>query len=293
MPNVDQFESVFKSASKVVYRPAPPRIETVAVVTDLSPSAAGDLAAQVKHFLRALGGDGTGDDGDSDTEWQGIDGSRTETVEQLLGLVEAGRPDLVVTYRNLHSAAWQWPHSLGRHLDVLTQATECPVLVIPHPSDRDVFEAAMGEAREIMALTDHLTGDGRLVDYAVAMAGPDATIFLAHVEDEATFERYMGVVERIAEINSDIARTAILGRLLKEPRDYIESCAAALAEVRPSLRVEIIVKTGHRLSECRDLIEAHGVDLLLMNTKDADQLAMHGLSYPLAVELRGTPILML
>jgi hypothetical protein len=35
------------------------------------------------------------------------------------------------------------------------------------------------------------------------------------------------------------------------------------------------------------------VDLLVMNTKDEDHSAMHGLAYPLAVELRGTPLLML
>ena len=54
-----------------------------------------------------------------------IAADRSETVEQLLDLVDRERLDLVVTYRNLHSAAWQWSHSLGRHLDVLTQATEC------------------------------------------------------------------------------------------------------------------------------------------------------------------------
>lgn len=30
-----------------------------------------------------------------------------------------------------------------------------------------------------------------------------------------------------------------------------------------------------------------------MHTKDEDQSAMHGLAYPLAVELRETPLLML
>ena len=37
----------------------------------------------------------------------------------------------------------------------------------------------------------------------------------------------------------------------------------------------------------------HEIDLLVFNTKDDDQLAMHGLAYPLAVEVRGIPILML
>ena len=35
------------------------------------------------------------------------------------------------------------------------------------------------------------------------------------------------------------------------------------------------------------------VDLLVLNTKDDDQLAMHGLAYPLAIELREIPLLLL
>ena len=50
---------------------------------------------------------------------------------------------------------------------------------------------------------------------------------------------------------------------------------------------------GHRLSEYKRLIGEHEVDLLVMNTKDAEQHAMHGMAYPLAVELRDIPLLML
>ena len=50
---------------------------------------------------------------------------------------------------------------------------------------------------------------------------------------------------------------------------------------------------GRRLVEYSRLIDEHEIDLLLMRTKDEDQLAMHGLAYPLAVELRKIPLLML
>jgi hypothetical protein len=40
-------------------------------------------------------------------------------------------------------------------------------------------------------------------------------------------------------------------------------------------------------------VDEHHVDLLVLNTKDEDQLAIHGLAYPLAVELRNTPLLLL
>ena len=35
------------------------------------------------------------------------------------------------------------------------------------------------------------------------------------------------------------------------------------------------------------------LNLLVLNTLDGEQLAMHGQAYPLAVELRGVPLLML
>jgi hypothetical protein len=50
---------------------------------------------------------------------------------------------------------------------------------------------------------------------------------------------------------------------------------------------------GRRLAEYQRLIEEHKIDLLVLNTMDEDQLAMHGLAYPLAVELRQIPLLML
>ena len=57
--------------------------------------------------------------------------------------------------------------------------------------------------------------------------------------------------------------------------------------------MEKIVTMGTRIQEYRDLIRSHKVDLLVMNTKDKDQLAMHGMAYPLAVELRELPLLLL
>ncbi len=80
---------------------------------------------------------------------------------------------------------------------------------------------------------------------------------------------------------------------MKDPADYIESCRIGLSKSAPSLEVESLVTSGHHLHEHRRLIEEHDVDLLVMNTKDEDQLAMHGLAYPLAIELRTIPLLML
>ena len=53
------------------------------------------------------------------------------------------------------------------------------------------------------------------------------------------------------------------------------------------------MKLGHLLADYRELVVENEIDLLVMYTKDEEQLAMHGIAYPLAVELRSTPLLML
>jgi nucleotide-binding universal stress UspA family protein len=281
--SVDQFESVFKAASKVAFRYAPRVFAKVAVVTDRDRPGADRVADRVQQFLAVLGGD---------LRWLTPPAGETETVAGLLGLVEREQPDLVVTYRNLHSTAWQWPHSLGRHLDVLTQATACAVMVIPHPNDETLFENAMNHTRTVMAATDHLAGDGRLVNCAVALTAVGGKLILGHIEDDMAFERYMQVIAKIPSIDTDNARETILAQLLKEPGDYVRTCREELSRQGVDITVEEVVATGHRLSEYRQLIDRHGVELLVMHTKDEDQLAMHGLAYPLAVELRHIPLLM-
>ena len=67
----------------------------------------------------------------------------------------------------------------------------------------------------------------------------------------------------------------------------------ALRKLSQELTIESIVASGHHIRAYRSLVEEHEVDLLVMNTKDEDQLAMHGLAYPLAVELHDIPLLML
>ena len=54
----------------------------------------------------------------------------------------------------------------------------------------------------------------------------------------------------------------------------------------------VVVEDVYDPRETRAL-KAHAIDLLVLNTKDEDHSAMHGLAYPLAVELRNIPLLML
>lgn len=286
MTQVDQFESVFRAASKPVYRPKAVDLERVLVVTDLPPTEATAFGGRVEAFLRhAASADAA--------SFETVAGVEARSTGQLLQLVEDLSPSLVCAYRNLFSDGWQWPHSLGEALDLLTQTTEAPVLVLPHPEEGSAAEHALQNINQVMAVTDHLAGDDRLVHWAVAMTQDEGTLTLSHVEDETVFARYIDVIGKIPSIDTDQARETIEAQLLKEPRDYIESVRKALSSAGTPITVEAEIRLGNHLSDYRDLVRRHEVDLLVLNTRDDEQLAMHGLAYPIAVELRDIPLLML
>jgi len=283
MTRLDQFESTFRAAAKETYTHTPLKIDRVLVVTDLEAVEAALLTEAARRFLAAIGGD--------ETVWAPLAGNAFGSVQALLERIEEHRPDLVVTYRHLHSNAWRWPYSLGEHLDVLTQATPTPILVLPHP-DRDLPHSVK-DTSVVMAITDHLVGDARLVDHALGFTAQGGTCWLTHVESAAHFERYMDAISKISMIDTETAAETIKAQLLKEPHDYIRSCRAVIEAAGLDIAIEEIVVMERRIKEYRRLVEEHEVDLLVMYAKDEDQLAMHGLAYPLAIELRQTPLLML
>ena len=285
MTNVDQFESVFKSATKVSFAYQDIEIQKVLLVTDLEEEPAQQLSDQVRSFLTVLGEDDS-------VNWRTVQGDEFRTVKELLDLVEKENPDLICAYRHLHSQAWRWPYSLGEELDVLTQITSSPVLILPHPKAQPLEEILKGTG-SVMAITNHLTGDHRLVNFAVRFTEEKGTLFLTHIEDEKVFKSYIEVISKIPTITTENAEEEILKQLLKEPHDYIRSCSDTLQAEGLALKVQEIVSLGHHISDLTRLVEEHQVDLLVLHAKDEDQAAMHGLAYSLAVELRKIPLLML
>ncbi|MDA0840339.1 MAG: hypothetical protein O3B01_10805 [Planctomycetota bacterium] len=137
------------------------------------------------------------------------------------------------------------------------------------------------------------TGDHRLINHAVRYTEADGKLFLAHIEDESIFEYYMDIISKIPDIDTEMARLEIRERAEKGPRDYIGSCGEILKENGITAHVEPVVTHGHHLADYKGLIREHQIDLLVLNTKDDDQLAMHGMAYPLAVEIRDIPLLLL
>ena len=299
MTKVDQFESVFKAAAKTPYRHEAVPIGKVLVLTDLDEEAGRACKQGGRAFLAALEGP---PDAEAPVTWTLVPGDRYAGVDDLLALIEETAPDLICTYRSLHSQGWRWSYTLGRYVDILAQETAVPVLLLPHPlQEAEAPEGAshappaygVDGTQTVMAMTDHLAGDHHLLHWAVRFTLPGGVLVLSHVEDGLVFDRYMDAISKIPEIDTDEARERIQHQLLREPSDFIDSCQAALDAEKLGIQVEKQITVGHRLSEYRRVIEERDVDLLVLNTKDEDQLAMHGLAYPLVVELRHVPILML
>lgn len=283
MTNIDQFESLFNKADKQSFSLQPVDLDSILVVSDVGSVETEAFMHRVIDFLdttlltKAI-------------QWHTVNGDEHRSVSDLLNQVEAVQPDLICTFRNLHAPATDYPYSLGVYLDVLSQTTSMPVLVLPSPH-RD--SSIPTSTSTVMAIADKLTGDNKLVSYAARLTTPEGRLLLTHVEDQSVFNRYINVISKIPSIDTDSARAAIKEQLLAEPRDYSRTCMRGIAAAELPISVEEIITFGHSLKDYQLLLSQHDVDLLVLNTKNEDQLAMNGLAYPLCVEQRDTPILML
>lgn len=280
---VDQFESIFKRADKARFEYIRPQIRRVALVTDLNTTDASALLQRIQQFLAVLEPD--------HPEWLTLGEGDYDRKSDLLERLLEHQADLIVTGRNLHQSDKDTPHSLGVYLDTLTQATQVPVLVLPDVQHSG--EGALSRTATVMVATDHLAGDARLISHAVCFTQAGGHIHLCHVEDDAVFAYYLDAISKIPAIDTALAEQALREQLLKQPADYIADAIEVLRARGLAVELHAHVLMGHRLRDYRRLAGEYRIDLLVLNTKDEDQQAMHGLAYPIAVEFRDVPLLML
>lgn len=283
MTNIDQFESLFKKADKQQFLLEPVDLDNILVIGDGDAEHTQGFLRQVVDFLDTTLLE-------QEITWHTLSGDEHSSVADVVRRASEVQPDLICTFRNLKAPAVDYPYSLGVYLEVLSQATDIPVLVLPSPYRES---AIPDNTQSVMAIADHLTGDNHLVSYAARLTSPKGKLLLTHVEDQTVFNRYIEVIGKIPSIDTDSAAETIMEQLLREPHDYIQSCAEQLSAAGLPIEVGEVVTVGHSLRDYQRLIAQHDVDLLVLNTKQEDQLAMHGLAYPLCVQLRDTPILML
>lgn len=282
---LDDFDAVFRSAVKDRFTLTAPSIGSVLLLTDMLPSEAATLETVVKRLLGKAAVR-------TELAWRTAGGDEVSSIDDMLALVAELEPDLVVCYRHLLGARKDLKHSLGSAVDTLTQATSVPILLLPPPT-RPNFEQLCAGLDRVLVITDHLSGDDRLANWGVALCADRGTLYLAHVEDQAVFDRYTEVLRMIPDVDTEDTMARFRKKLLGRPADFIKTIADGLAETGISETVVPIVTMAHALSDYKRLIETHDIQLVVMNTKDAAQLAMHGMAYALSVEIQDRPLLLL
>lgn len=280
---LDDFEAVFRSSVKDRFRYHEPQVNSVSLVTDLSAEAAAELLEKVRPYVEGLVYSGL--------DWHVVSKDMYTNVPELIGVVGNLASDLIVTYRHLHGRIKNLLHSLGSYVDTLTQATNVPVLLMPWP-EGDRFDANLERPRKVLVVTDHIQGDDRLVNWGVFVCPDEGELVLAHVEDDATYNRYMEIIGMVPDIDTDTVVKRVRKQLLERPEYYINTIADALRERRQE-RITPIVSMGHALSDYKRIMAEHNIDLIVLNTKDDRQLAMHGMAYAIAVEIQSIPLLLL
>ncbi|MDF1666564.1 MAG: hypothetical protein P1V97_32745 [Planctomycetota bacterium] len=280
---LDEFESRFNRADKTVFEYKEIKYQRVLLITDMPKSQADDLQNKLQLALKGL---------EEDAVWEQVIDGQFDNAQALIEIIDAFKPDLIVTYRNLRHRNKQQDYTLGIYVDVLTQATLMPVLIIPYPDNED-FEESLSRISNVLIVSDHVQGDYHLIDSALPFTGGAGTLRLTHIEDKQVYDRYMGEIDKIPEIPTTDAKEAILNMLLKEPEDYIKSCEEVLEAQIPGLDLQYHITLGHCLEETKSQVAEHNIGLVVANTKDDNQLAMHGDAYAIAVELKKVPLLLL
>lgn len=284
--HLDEFESQFKSAIKTPYEYEAIHLDSIALVCDEEKAASEALLTAVLPLVPPLAGR-------PEPRWRLFDRDSFTTVSDLLAKLEDFGPDLVIAERNLKlDRADNLIYGLTNYIDALTQVMEVPVLLLPlRPSAE--MGTAIAAPKAVMVETNHLTGDNRLINWGVRFAEPGRALYLTHIEDGGVFANYIEAIGMIPEIDTDLAEKTLHDTLLKLPHDFVSSARASLESKFPELRVEGIVRFGMALSDYESIIQENAIDLLVLNTKEAGQLAMNGIAYAIAVEFKDRPLLLL
>ena len=284
MVDLDRFESQFRASVKE--RPVfePPDVRSVLIITDLDATSARSLEGKVKTFLSALDV--------NKIEWRTIGADEIHGVRSMLDHVEKAQPSLIVSYRHLFEDDKDLPHSLGTYADMLIQALTTPVLLLPNPHRPDLTDKLRATQRVVL-VTDHIVGDQRLVNWGLCFVNNTGLLQMVNIEDDQVFKRYIEVISKIPDLDTELAHKSIERQLIHEAEDFLSAWAAGIKADYAQLDVETLVQLGHSSQDYIRIAQDADADLVVFNTLNEGQLAMHGIAYALAVELLHRPLLML
>ncbi len=280
---IDKFESRFKSAYKKGYNYQNIEFSKITLITRKNLNHAKKIQEISSNLLPQY---------KEQYEWSLLPEDSFSSVREVLEKIEEFKPDIIISERNIKVTEESLVYGLSPYVETITQVTQTPVLLLANQSTEQL-EASIQNCDKVLAETNRLTGDDRIINWAVAFARPNGSLHLNHIEDSKTFNRYAEVLEKIPEINSALAQTKLKEELLKLPSDFISSVEKVLKTEVPELTVEGFVVLGHSIKDYKKFIETHEIDLLIVNSKNEDHLAMEGIAYEIAVEFKSNTILFL
>jgi hypothetical protein len=285
MRDFGEFISVFKRALRDEFLYEPIELRTALLITDLEGDALEEYREAVCSFLDPeFGRDSLQIDVIGQNDWSNWADLRRHLNDY--------KPDLVITYRLLRVAHVEIVTSLGVYVDSMTQVTDYPVLLMPNPRMIGI-ESSPRRLGTVLVATEHMYADHSLVNFGIRFTPATQKLLLCHIEDLSTFDYYMKAIEKIPELDNDIAREKLAEQLTDMPRHYAEAVAKQIEQHQKPLKLESIIEFGHLITNYREMIAREPVSLLVFTTKDDTQLAMHSLGYSLAVEFRNMPILLI
>lgn len=285
MRDLGEFVSVFKRALRDQFEYKRVELGKVLLITDLDAQGVETYTEKARLFLNPEFGRDT-------YEVIALTGGDWSNWADLRVHLDEIKPDLVITYRLLRAAHPELLTSLGVYVDTLTQVTPYPVLLLPNPHFDDALSSPE-QLGTVVVATEHMYADHSLVNYGIRFTPVENKLFLCHVEDQDTFEYYMKAIEKVPELDNDLARERLAEQLTAMPRYYAESVAVKIEENGTRVKLNSVIEFGRIVSKYRELISKEPVSLLVFTTKDDTQLAMHSLGYSLAVEFRNLPVLLL
>ena len=280
MSTIDQFESTFRSAIKPTYKYNKISIIDVLLISDLDSNAAQHFQTQVQSFIASLG---------QVLNLTTLDAKQSSDLSELLNTINQVQPQLIITHRHLHSMYDEHVYTLGDHIEVLTQTTHVPILLFPKGLIQS--ELSLVSPSKVLVLTDQLIEHPKLVDYALTLMAETGQLSLAHIEDEVQFERYIDMIAKIPEIDTDSARAFLKEQMYKDAQNFFSVIDQDIKDQNLAIEVQASFRMGHKLKTYVSIVGENEVELVVIQGKDNDQIAMHGLSYPLAVELNHLPLL--
>lgn len=281
--SLDQFESVFKRSYKTRFKYKAAELNRILVITGSEEKRSAEISQITQKFLKSA---------TRDANWQVIHGGEITDVKSLLKRCQDEAPDLIITYRNLKQPDRDLPYGLGSYLVALTQGLHVPIMILPYFTDDTDYSKVMLNTNSVTVMAGHIEGHDDLINLGVCLTEPNGRLHVTHFEDKRTFEYYINAISKIPQLDTDIARAELADQLLRQPQNYLEQCIEVLSEARPNIEVVAIVQMAETLAACQQHIRDNQVDLLIMQSKDEDQLAMNGIAYTLGVELKQVPLLL-